>query len=137
MAHLDGIVPIAGFSYILEPSAGSGAFIRALPTGRVKAIDVEPCGAGVERADFFRFEPPFFEPNILAIGNPPFGQRGALAMRFLERAMEFAAVVAFILPRSFKKHTFLNRVNPYFHLEGQFDCAEFELPDGQDRKSVV
>lgn len=51
-------------------------------------------------------------------------------MRFLNRSMEFASVVAFILPRSFRKHTFLNRIAPEFHLASQFDCADFIRPDG-------
>jgi hypothetical protein len=122
--------PIERFSYILEPSAGAGAFLRALPGVRIHAIDIEPRGAGIERSDFFWFEPPLFKPNILVIGNPPFGQRGALVMRFMDRAMEFASTVAFILPRSFKKHTFLNRVDRAFHLAAQIDCSDFVTPEG-------
>ena len=128
---VNAILPLDQFSYILEPSAGAGAFVRALPSGKVVAIDLEPRAEGIECCDFFRFEPPFFQPNVLVIGNPPFGQRGSLAIRFLDRAMEFASVVAFILPRSFRKHTFLNRIDPQFHLLGEFDCADFVLPTGE------
>ena len=118
------------FSYILEPSAGAGAFLRALPGLLIHAIDIEPRAAGIERRDFFRFKPPLFKPNLLVIGNPPFGHRGALAMRFMDQSMEFASTVAFILPRSFKKYTFLNRVNRAFHLAAQIDCSDFVTPDG-------
>lgn len=132
VAFLAERVDLGSFSYVLEPSAGAGAFVRALPAGwRVVAIDLEPRAEGISREDFFRFEPPCFEPSVLVIGNPPFGQRGGLAMRFVDRAMEFASVVAFILPRSFKKHTFLNRINRHFHLLGSFDCEDFVLPDGE------
>lgn len=128
---VNAILPLDQFSYILEPSAGAGAFVRALPPGRVVAIDIEPRAEGIDRCDFFRFEPPFFEPNVLVIGNPPFGQRGSLAIRFFDRAVEFASTVAFILPRSFRKHTFLNRIDRQFHLLGDFDCSEFVLPTGE------
>ncbi len=125
------IAPLESFRSILEPSAGAGAFVRALPPGKVVALDIEPRAAGIRRGDFLRFESQQLEPNVLVIGNPPFGQRGAFAMRFLDRAMEFAAIVAFILPRSFRKHTFLNRIDRRFHLVGGFDCEEFVLPSGE------
>jgi hypothetical protein len=106
--------------------------VRALPPGvRVVAIDIEPMDISVQKQDFFRYEPPCFERDILVVGNPPFGQRGALAIRFLNRAMEYASMVAFILPRSFRKHTFLNRVDQQFHLVDQFDCSDFVLPGGE------
>ena len=121
---------LKSFRLILEPSAGDGAFFKLLPEENRAGIDIEPLCDGVEKADFFRWEPPFFESNILTIGNPPFGQRGAQAIAFLNRACEFSKVIAFIVPRSFKKDTFSNRVNTWFHLVHQFDCNEFRSPDG-------
>lgn len=126
---LDGKTPLTRFRRIFEPSAGAGAFVRALAGRQVDAIDVKPRDSTVALGDFFQF--PFSpEPDLLIVGNPPYGQRGTLAMRFLTRSMQFGSVVAFILPRSFKKHTFLNRVDRNFHLLGSFDCEDFELPDG-------
>lgn len=122
---------IDSFEFILEPSAGGGAFLEHLPQGPTTvAIDLEPSAAGIASADFFEWSPPAQRGRTLVIGNPPFGQRCALACRFLEKACWIGDVVAFILPRSFNKYTFQNRVDPWFHLVDRFDCSEFEDPHG-------
>jgi hypothetical protein len=129
---------LKSFHLILEPSAGDGAFYRLLPEGKRLGIDINPMCEGVAKGDFFSWEPPLFEDNILTIGNPPFGQRGSLAIAFMNRACQFSRVIAFILPRTFKKDTFINRIDSYFHLITQFDCGEFRSPSGArlDVKSV-
>jgi hypothetical protein len=116
---------------ILEPSAGDGAFFSLLPESNRVGMDLEPMAEGIEESDFFCWEPPLFEENILTIGNPPFGQRGKLAVEFINRACQFSRVVAFILPRTFRKDTFFNRVDPGFHMIEQFDCDEFRYPSGE------
>ncbi len=119
------------FQYILEPSAGDGVFARLLPEEKRICIDVHPRSELVQKADFLKWHPPLLHGSILTIGNPPFGQRAALAVKFVERACDFSDAVAFILPRSFRKHTFLNRIDPMFHLAGQFDCDSFRTPEGE------
>lgn len=123
---------LASFNLILEPSAGDGSFFSLLPEEKRLGIDVDPRCEGLMAEDFFRWEPPLFEENILTIGNPPFGQRGALAVEFLNRACQFSRVVAFILPRTFRKDTFFNRVDRCFHLVEQFDCDSFRDPSGSE-----
>lgn len=122
---------ISSFKLALEPSAGDGAFFSILPQSNRVGIDLDPMADGIARADFFKWEPPLFEDNILTIGNPPFGQRGSLAVEFVNRACQFSRVVAFILPRTFRKDTFFNRVDPMFHLVEQFDCDDFRTPSGE------
>lgn len=130
VAAVCGRYDLASFNLLLEPSAGDGVFFKLLPEKNRIGIDIMPLCEGVEEMDFFRWEPPLFEDNILTIGNPPFGQRGSQAIAFMNRACEFSRVIAFIVPRSFKKDTFMNRVNPNFHLVEQFDCSEFRSPEG-------
>lgn len=122
---------MASFTMVLEPSAGDGAFYSLLPQSNRVGIDLQPLADGIHKADFLRWEPPLFQDNILTIGNPPFGQRGSLAVEFVNRACQFSRVVAFILPRTFRKDTFYNRVDPMFHLVEQFDCDDFRTPDGE------
>lgn len=125
-------IPLADFDVIIEPSAGSGRFLDHLPSTSVIALDIAPQDPRILEADFFTFEPPESE-RTLVIGNPPFGQRGALAIRFLNHAMKFADTVAMILPRSFNKFTFLNRVDQNFaladstNLSGAFDFNGHEV----------
>jgi hypothetical protein len=120
------------FDLILEPSAGDGVFLEFLPLSRTTAFDLDPRHPKVERRDFFDWRPPrdLSRKSILTIGNPPFGARGSLAIRFINHACSFSEVVAFILPRSFKKHTFITRIDPSFHCLEQADCSDFRKPDG-------
>ena len=121
--------PIDGFQLVLEPSAGDGAFLGLLPVSTRLGIDLHPASTGILKADFLRWSPSNPHDDILTIGNPPFGQRGALAMAFMNHACQLSRVVAFILPRSFRKDTFLNRIDRRFHLVFQEDCDTFRRPD--------
>jgi len=120
------------FDLVLEPSAGSGAFLLRLPETHRLGLDIFPMHDEVKQQDFFSWLPSQGSKNILTIGNPPFGQRANLAIRFLEHASLFSSVIAFVLPRSFRKYTFINRVPPYFHLIDSFDCDAFESPSGEE-----
>jgi len=129
--RISEVTPFSGFELVVEPSAGEGAFLEAIPVGvRKVGIDIDPKAPDVIKADFFDWSPEKTEGKILVMGNPPFGQRAALAVRFIQHAAEFADAIAFILPRSFNKYTFINRIPRRFHLEDSFDCNEFILADG-------
>jgi len=131
LGRIGEVTPFAGFQLVVEPSAGEGAFLEAIPAGvRKVGIDIDPKSPDVIKADFFEWSPEKTEGKILVLGNPPFGQRAALAVRFIEHAADFADAIAFILPRSFNKYTFINRIPRRFHLEDSFDCDEFILADG-------
>ncbi|MEY4457518.1 MAG: hypothetical protein RIS25_111 [Actinomycetota bacterium] len=116
--RVDRLFPLSGFDRIVEPSAGDGVFLRFLPSSTI-AVDIEPQSDSIVRADFVYWNPPSLTgapSRTLVIGNPPFGQRAALAMSFIQHAAEFADVIAFILPMSFNKYTFQDRVPRNFHL---------------------
>lgn len=133
--HAGSLIAFEDYSHIIEPSAGDGAFFDLLPADRRIGVDIDPRHPDIRRADFLMWTPPVMAGPILTIGNPPFGQRAALAFDFLDRACRFSDTVAFILPRSFNKYTFQNRVDTNFHLIGSFDCEEFVRLDGE-RQSV-
>ena len=121
---------IASFDAVVEPSAGTGVFLDAVTHPNVHAVDILPRDPRVVKADYFDWRPPT-DKNILVIGNPPFGQRAALALRFLEKSMSYASVVAMILPRSFKKYTFQEMMNPRFHLVDSLEGDSFFMASGQ------
>jgi len=125
VALVDDLCGLGSFDLVVEPSAGKGAFLRLLPESTRVGVDIEPRVPDVERADFLGWRPVSGSGRILTVGNPPFGQRAALAMSFLHHACSFSDTVAFILPRSFNKYTFQDRVHPLFHLTGSFDCDDF------------
>lgn len=122
------------FDLVVEPSAGEGAFFDLLPPATRLGIDVDPQHPGLLEADFLGWRPDAPSGRVLTVGNPPFGQRAALAVDFLDHACSFSDVVAFILPRSFNKYTFQDRVRRDFHLVDSFDCHEFVGPDGAPRQ---
>jgi len=119
------------FGLIVEPCAGAGAFLSQLPTDTRVGFDILPLHDEVIVQDFLTWNPPATSGKILTIGNPPFGRRAKLAVQFIEKAATFSDVFAFILPRSFNKYIFQNRVPAQFHLVGSLEVDEFETPDGE------
>lgn len=99
----------------VEPSAGSGAFLNAFD-GPKLGLDLAPEAPGIEQADFLTWEPPGVGGSVWVVGNPPFGKNSSLALRFVNRAAEFADVIAFVLPRTFEKPAFQRRVDRRLHL---------------------
>jgi len=96
----------------IEPSAGSGAFLKAFP--QAIGIDLEPAYPGVQKGDFLAWEPTTDRPRIF-FGNPPFGRQGSQAKAFIKHAAKFGAAIAFILPRSFVKPSMSRAFPLKFH----------------------
>jgi len=88
---------------IIEPSAGTGSFYDLLPKKNRIGIDVEKYSDEYIQQDFLTWEPNHTDNRpCIAIGNPPFGYRGWLALAFINRAAEFCDYIGFILPMSFQ-----------------------------------
>jgi len=104
----------------IEPSAGNGAFLSALPPTLSRiAIDLEPRGPGIEKADFLSWIPEGNGKKVY-FGNPPFGSQGSLAKSFIKHAAKNnAQIIAFILPRSFMKPSMTSAFPLNFHLVHQ------------------
>jgi len=121
---------------IIEPSAGTGSFYNLLPKKNRIGIDVENYCTDYIQQDFLTWEPNNTDDRpCIAIGNPPFGYRGWLALAFLNRAAEFCDYVGFILPMSFQsdgKGSPKNRVvgMKLVHSE-QLSGELFVLPNGE------
>ncbi len=111
------------FDLFLEPSAGNGSFFRLLPHDARRGIDLDPRDAGIERGDFLAIFGPS-EERVLTIGNPPFGRVAATAVRFFNRAASFSTVIAFILPRTFRKISVQNKLDARFHLKAEWDLPK-------------
>lgn len=112
---VDEICSLNSFDYILEPSAGKGAFLTPLQNfENILAYDIDPKHPSIIKADFLKQQ---FNTNkrYLVIGNPPFGRQSSLAKQFIKHSCEFAEVIAFILPRSFKKFSMQKCFRLNFH----------------------
>lgn len=100
---------------VVEPSAGNGSFFFQIPTSKRIGLDIEPEHPDIIKKDFFEYTPPDL-PNILVVGNPPFGRVSSLAVKFFNHSAEWCSVIAFIVPKTFRRISLQNRLNPKFHL---------------------
>lgn len=112
------------FSVLIEPSAGSGVFInnKFLPGEKLRAFDIDPVDPRIIKCDFL--EQSFEQGNVLVYGNPPFGRQSSLAKKFIKHSANFAKVIAFILPRSFKKESMYKCFPLNFHKVYQMNIPE-------------
>ena len=117
----------------IEPSAGDGSFYNLLPTVQRVGVDIEPKCEGVVQSDFLKWVP-VTEKNI-CIGNPPFGLRGHLALKFINRAAHFSDFVCFVLPQLFDsngKGSCKSRVKGLNLIYSEVVDSAFYYPDGKD-----
>jgi hypothetical protein len=101
---------------VIEPSAGSGSFLVQIPTAKKIGLDISPEHKDIVEQDFLLYSPPRSVDKILFIGNPPFGRVCSLAIKFFNHAAERATVIAFIVPRTFRRVSIQNKLNSLFHL---------------------
>jgi hypothetical protein len=64
----------------------------------------------------------------LVIGNPPYGKNANLAIKFLNKAATVSDHIHFVLPRTFRKSSVLNRVDPHLHLMHDQIVADEHFP---------
>ena len=119
------------YTYI-EPSAGSGNFYNLLPKMRKIGIDIEPNGDGIISHDYLEWKPTK-RGKYVVIGNPPFGLRGQLALKFINHS-SFAEYVCFILPQLFEsdgKGVPRKRVKNFNLVHSEKIHTNFIEPDGR------
>ena len=123
---------------IIEPSAGDGSFYNLFPTNKRIGIDIEPRCDGIIQSDFLAWKPNGNK-NI-CIGNPPFGLRGNLALKFINYAAEFSDFVCFILPKLFDsngKGSCKSRVKGLNLIYSEVIDSDFYYPKGKEVKVNV
>ena len=94
------LVSLENYIFI-EPSAGNGVFLNQFPKDRRIGLDIEPRNKEIVSQDYLEWTPSTNKKYIV-IGNPPFGLRGQLALKFINHSYEFADYVCFILPQLFE-----------------------------------
>ena len=124
--------------WIIEPSAGCGAFFNLLPEEKRIGLDLYPTAddKSILKKDYL-FWTPKLGRKYIVIGNPPFGLRGHLALQFINHSAKFADVVAFILPQLFEsdgKGVPAKRVDSELRLafSERLPADSFHRPCGKD-----
>ena len=104
---------------ILEPSAGTGAFLEAfkkigIEDERILAYDIEPKHEKVIQGDFLKTS--LKNVPMIAVGNPPFWKRAKLAIDFFNKCALSCDTIAFIVPVQFRKYSVQSKLNEEFRL---------------------
>lgn len=100
----------------LEPAGGTGSFVTALQERgitKIDAVDTHPKHLAVREQDFLTYLPT--KTNLVTITNPPFGRNNALSIPFFNHAAKFSSHIAFLVPRSWRKWSVVNRLDANFH----------------------
>jgi len=113
----------SSFDLIVEPSAGNGSFYNQLIFENKIGIDISPENENIIKMNFFEYNPPKNKHNILVIGNPPFGKINSLAIKFFNHSANWSNVIAFIIPRTFRRPSVQNKLNKMFHLKYDEDVS--------------
>ena len=111
------LIPDFSSRTVLEPAGGTGAFVEAAKAAGAKnvlSVDIEPKHEEVGKANYL--EAALNLTNAVTISNPPFGRNNSLSIPFFNRAAEHSEYIAFIVPRSWRKWSVINRLNRNFHL---------------------
>jgi hypothetical protein len=95
-----------------------------LKANKLISFDIEPKAEGVLLADFL-LETKGLEKisDAITISNPPFGRNNSLSIPFFNKAAQHSQYIAFVVPRSWRKWSVLNRLNRNFHLVHDEDLS--------------
>lgn len=95
------------FDFVIEPSAGNGAFYNEISHFNKIGIDIFPQHNDIIQSNWFEYKVNPKYQDVLVVGNPPYGQYHKLSAAFITHAMSFDSVktIAFVLPNVYRKHT--------------------------------
>ena len=91
------IIGRTNVSEIIEPSAGNGSFHNLFKV--YKAYDIEPDSPYVTKQDYLTLDEEY-KNGRLYLGNPPFGDRNNLSLKFLKKNVLYGDYIAYIQPIS-------------------------------------
>ena len=119
---------------VLEPAGGTGAFIKAAEKAGAKSVisfDIEPKHPSVVKFDFL--DAVVELQDAVTISNPPFGRNNSLSIPFFNKAADHSEFICFIVPRSWRKWSVINRLDRRFHLVADHDI-QIDYEDEQGAK---
>lgn len=82
----------------IEPSAGAGVFLDYLDKPYL-AYDIEPEDNRIVKQDYLELDLEYKQGRCI-IGNPPFGSRNTLLVKFFKKSIDLGDYICFILPLS-------------------------------------
>lgn len=136
IAEVEALVPDLASRTVIEPAGGTGAFIQAAQQLGVQdflSFDIEPKHALVKKADFL--EKKLVARDAITISNPPFGRNNSLSIPFFNKAADHSEFICFIVPRSWRKWSVINRLDRRFHLVADHDIRVDYVDESGERLS--
>jgi len=122
---------------VIEPSVGNGSFINSINKLCKNKIFIELDRSHeqslynkykfkknelifLDYLDFDYYNIKNIYNNIHVVGNPPFGTKSSQAIKFIKHSCKFCDSFSFILPKSFKKDSLIEKIpeNLTLDLEG-------------------
>ena len=122
ISEVQTLVPDLANRIVIEPAGGTGSFIRAAQKAGVTeflSFDIEPKHKLVKKANFLAKK--ITAKDAVTISNPPFGRNNSLSIPFFNKAAEHSEFICFIVPRSWRKWSVINRLDRRFHLVADHD----------------
>lgn len=135
----DKFVEIVGHDFFfVEPSAGNGSFLDVIPGINKIGFDIKPERSDIIELDFLKKSIKKYLPEgkkIAFIGNPPFGKRSELAIKFINKCLTCSKYVGFILPIQFRKYSAQSKIRKNAKLIFDTDLEhDLFLIDGKETK---
>ena len=118
----------------IEPAGGTGSFIKAakkLGISQISSFDIEPKHSDVTLGNFL--EANIAIKNAVTVSNPPFGRNNSLSIPFFNKAADHSDYICFIVPRSWRKWSVINRLDQRFHLIADIDL-QIDYVDDSDEE---
>lgn len=125
----DELYDFSKYDHIIEPSMGEGFIYQYLPEKNRVGLDLEKNHPDCLEGDFLQWNPeksgityePLLgeRPEIMFVGNPPFGRSSGLALDFFYHAANYSDVICFIIPRTWMKYVIHKRMPADFGLYWQ------------------
>lgn len=122
----------------LEPAGGRGAFVEAMQSAgvaRITSYDIEPFHPMVQKVDDFLLEDVSRLAGCTVLTNPPFGRANKLSVPFFNKCATVANHIGFLVPKSWRKWSVVNRLDARFHLVHDEDLIVDFIYPNSDNKS--
>jgi hypothetical protein len=120
---------------VLEPAGGTGEFIEGFRRIGIKdenivSYDIQPKHDMVMEGNFLNVKS-FPSDKMISITNPPFGRMSSLAVEFFKHSEAHCDYICYLIPKSWRKWSMLNRLPENFHLISDIDLPKdcFYIPE--------
>jgi hypothetical protein len=123
----------------LEPAGGAGSFIDVIKNNgfdNIISYDIEPKHPLVKfTEDFLTLDISDLN-NCITLSNPPFGRANKLSIPFFNKCADVSDYIGFLIPKSWRKWSVINRLDSRFHLVKDIDLdVDFIYDEDNAQKS--